>query len=236
MSKSACGPNNHQRVVSVISESEFVGLNRSQIPNESQPSQPNIETPGQRRSKAAREFDAVIAKRVATLRGQADRNAVRPLGVPSRETPHNLAAQSWCDRFTGMRTGFMRGVRQSIYFWHRTRQLSGDGLEVLQHLRDGFTPGFIPDAWRVEDASPSHWATHRIIALEVMHSSPITEAKLNLFGSFWWFIEMAGVEFCVDVLDRTSTLRRLDMQGHAYDTLGKECTLPLRFLPLEVRQ
>lgn len=145
-----------------------------------------------------------------------------------RATPHNLAADRWCETNGGAAYGFWAGLKSSIVYWAKTRQMCRwGGCYVLRVLSES-RPLFFPDAWLVREAPTGHWATHQVVLLEVMHTSPISRQKLSQLTDLFWLLDEAYIELQVEVIDRTDQVARLDIWEHAA-CAPQKLNLPLIF-------
>lgn len=128
---------------------------------------------------------------------------------------HETAVDKWCALRGGQRNGFARGVKTALV--SLTPKGSGRGswrTEIREVFREPL--GFFPDAWVSRAAPEESWADHQIVVCEVWDSSPLSKHKCELYADLFWTLDTFVVELVVEIVDRTESIRRLDILDLAY--------------------
>jgi hypothetical protein len=104
----------------------------------------------------------------------------------------------WCSLRGAERFGFKQGVLERLALIEIFREDSEATEFVSRLLRE-----VIPDAWG--------WSGDTLVICEVCDTSPLTKEKLSVYGELYWVLDEVQFELIIEVVDRTETIRRVDM-------------------------
>lgn len=118
-------------------------------------------------------------------------------------TWHEQMVSRWCKLRSAERFGFRQGVLGRLELIEDFREDSEAMDFVSRLLRE-----VIPDAWK--------WNDDVLLICEVCDTSPLTKDKLAVYGELCLFLDEVPLEFFIEVVDRTETIRRIDTVDLAY--------------------